>query len=142
MKNLNTWIKLVEATGGEVGLTFLVSGVVITGTLTPWARYAAWSQEVLMRTLHEGGKQALPSTEIGPVPRAMTEKVRAEWESLVRDSGEDPDTFAPEFPQFALRDVEIRTGLKGYWPTMPYLVVNTSEVAAFMPGTIAQPQFL
>jgi hypothetical protein len=33
-------INLIESGGLETGLTVLVSGTVVTGTLTPWPRYA------------------------------------------------------------------------------------------------------
>ena len=139
MKALDRWIRVVQSAGTEVSVTVLVSGVLITGFLTPWARYTSWSQEVAMRAMHEGGTHPLPDAAMGPISEHMTARVRAEWDAEVQEAGVDPDDYWPAFEQFALRDVEIRAGMKMYWPQVPYLVVSVSEVAAFMPGTIGQP---
>jgi hypothetical protein len=139
MRNLYIYLRLVEATGSEVGVTLLVSGVLITGILTPWARYTAWTKEITMRAVHERGPQGLPDVPMGPITPEITERVRAQWKADAAEAGMNPDDFEPEYREFALRDVEIRAGMKPLWAKAPYLVLATSEVAAFTPLLIPQP---
>jgi hypothetical protein len=66
----------------------------------------------------------------------MQERVKEAWRAAAAEAGEAPEDFSPSFEQFALRDAEIRTGLPPTWPRLPYLVIATSHVAVFMPGSL------
>jgi hypothetical protein len=136
--SLNATIKMVEVTGGAISVSLLVSGVIVTGTLTPWKRYALSLQEVLSRAMHEGGgEQPLPHVPTGPISASLRNQVRAEWDASLAAEGveADDDAIEHEFPQFALRDAEIRSGVAAYWSKLPYLVVTTARVGAFAPVT-------
>jgi hypothetical protein len=141
VEKLQDWVQVAEATGGEVGLTVLVSGVLVTGMLTPWPRYAAWSKEVTMRGMHETGPQALPDIPMGPISPEQAERARADYAAELSESGFDADE-TPEFPQFAMRDVTIRTGAGATWVRVPYLVVDTASVSAFFLGLVGPMESL
>ena len=48
--NVAFWVDWCEKNAGEVGVTLLVSGRVVMGTITPVPRYYMWRDEVLRRT--------------------------------------------------------------------------------------------
>src|SRR5688500_4309221 len=102
MRYLDSWIHNAEQ-GSEFSLSVLVDGVVITGTLTPWARYVAWLNEVMMRGFHEGGRHAIPRSDIGPMSKVEAAHFRDAYLAEFAEKGADPED-PPVFPQFALRD--------------------------------------
>ena len=124
--------------GLEMSLTVLVSGVVITGVITPWARYQRWLTEVAMRAQYEGGRHSIPDLEIGPIPRSQAEEIRAKYDDELRQVGREPDEPL-DFPQFVLRDAVVRSGLPAAWSAVPFIVIQTAHVGAFTPIAISEP---
>lgn len=141
----DTWVELVESTGIEMPVTLLVSGAVLVGTLTPWLRYAMWQQEVSMRATHEVGELVLPVMKIGPISKELTKKIAESWEerkltrSIPPDSENEDNQQELSFPEFALRDAEIRIGIPRTWRRYPFLVVRANAVQAMFPAEIRQP---
>jgi hypothetical protein len=141
----DTWVELVESTGIEMPVTLLVSGAVLVGTLTPWLRYAMWQQEVSLRATHEVGSLGLPVMKIGPISRDLAMQIAESWEerkltrSLPPDYENEDNQRELTFPEFALRDAEIRIGIPQTWRRYPFLVVRANTVQAMFPAEIRQP---
>jgi hypothetical protein len=94
-----------------------------------------------MRGMHETGPQALPDIPMGPISPEQAERARADYAAELSESGFDADE-TPEFPQFAMRDVTIRTGAGATWVRVPYLVVDTASVSAFFLGLVGPMESL
>ena len=130
---LNRWIRYVEATGHEVGITLLVGGATITGYLTPMLRYDEWLKEVMHRAIHEGGRSELPLIPMEPISAQLTQRVQEEWgeRELVPEGGDIDDPVIERGPGCVIRNAEVRpSGPKMYWQTYPYLQVQVSAVQA------------
>ena len=128
---LDAWIAEVNSLGTESALTLIMSGMTITGFITPTARYRAWLEEIASRAAF--GERVLPSSEIGPISREQSESIRQAWDAELTAEGRRdlPD-------QFCLRDVTVLTaGGKRDWLRIPFLVVSRSAVDAFSPVMIS-----
>jgi hypothetical protein len=124
MKHLQDLIKTVEATGGEIGVTLLVSGVVVSGYITPWTRFVRWEREVLMRTAHEGGRSIALNFGLGPIMPDDTREARESWDELVREREKEGTTEDDvHFDSFALRSAVAETSVnRDRWREFTYLV--------------------
>jgi hypothetical protein len=135
------WVRLVETQASEIGVTVVMHGVVITGVMTPYERFARWTQEVFQRAAHSGGRFGLPNAEMLPPTPDEVERIRAEWkarEDEVRSAeGLGPDDEVDldlDLSYFCLRDALVRAGHPDTWFTVPYLLLRTTSVDAFFPG--------
>lgn len=118
---------VVQATGDDFAVTLVVSGVVITGLITPWIRYQRWERETLMRTSYEGGHFVLPTQEAPPYPVETRKQDAAEWKEM-----HGAIRFSPD--RFCVSNAELQTGMRLYWVRVPFLVVKSAAVEAFSPG--------
>ena len=133
---LNRWIRYVESTGNEVGMTLLVGGTTISGILTPVRRYADWLAEVMNRADHEGGEMSLPTIEMPEITEQQSQRARDDWgEGGLTPGGESLDDPVRERgPGCVLRNAEVRPpGPKTYWQTYPYLLIQINSVDAILP---------
>lgn len=117
----------VEATGLDATVTLIVSGIVVTGAITSWGRYARWLTEVIMRAKYEGGSAALPPGGPPDFPE-LRAKDAAEWRATYPAGGASSD-------RFALADAEIRSGPPANWIRVPFLVILSSAVTALSVAT-------
>ena len=139
---VNRWIRFVESTGSEVGITLLIGGTTIVGYLTPMLRYEAWLTEVLLRTIHEGGHSTLPSIEMPPISPEITQRVRDEWEAggTISENEHPDEPVGATGPGCAIRNAEVRPpGVAKYWRTYPYLHVQVSAIDAIYLGHTPTP---
>ncbi|UCD25499.1 MAG: hypothetical protein JSW51_06185 [Gemmatimonadota bacterium] len=127
---LDAWITEVNSLGTESAITLIMSGMTVTGFITPTARYQAWLDEIANRAAF--GERVLPSSEIGPISPEQSELVRKGWSESVFGEGDE----VPK--QFCLRDATILVaGDQRDWLRIPFLVVSRSAVAAFSPIMIS-----
>ena len=136
MDHLQGIIKEVESSGREVGVTLLVSGVVVSGYITPWSRYQRWEREVGMRSLHEGGRSTTLNFGLGPITAAGTREAQASWDRLVAErarEGRGEEEF--HFERFALRSAVAETGVnRDRWREFMFLVISADAVDAYFVG--------
>ena len=140
---LNRWIRYVESTGNEVGMTLLVGGTTISGVLTPISRYADWLTEVMNRADHEGGEMSLPPVEMPAITEQQSLRAREEWgDGGLTPGGEGlDDPVGERGPGCVLRNAEVRPpGPKMYWQTYPYLLIQINAVDAILPVMTAGKQ--
>jgi hypothetical protein len=135
------WVRLVETQASEIGVTVVMHGVVITGVMTPYERFARWTQEVFHRAARGGGRFGLPKAEMLPLTPEEVERIRAEWKAR-EDEVRSADGLSPDddvdldldLSYFCLRDAVVRAGHPDTWFTVPYLLLRTTSVDAFFPG--------
>ena len=131
---LYRWVRYVESTGNEVGMTLLIGGTTISGILTSALRYDDWLKEVMYRAQHEGGMLSLPDVEMLPITEETSQRVRDAWMEAGIPEPESPDD--PLGPGCVLRNAEVRPpGPAMQWRTYPYLMVQVSAVDAILPAS-------
>ena len=122
---INNWLNVIHKHGGEMAVTLLVSGRIITGMLTPIQRYGRWEREVTARALLDDGKFTLPSLELGEMSPEESQGIKDDWP-------EQEERAKDGFTYLAIRNAEIRDS--GSVFHCPHLLVLTSAVAAFAIG--------
>lgn len=123
---INEWIRLVESSGFEMGVTLILHGVIVTGTLTPLTQYAAWFTEVLNRTTASARGQSSAGGIMPAMTIEQSEEVRRSWKQRMR--GEDMDDVV--FARCALKNVTLHQGHALLAVRFPYLLVNAAAVSA------------
>jgi hypothetical protein len=132
----DSFVRLVESNGCEIGVTVVVGGTVIEGVMCPVARLAEWQTETINRFLLGEGN-SFAATDMPPPTPQRKEAVRADFEERTRGYREQHGTDAPmSFRTFALRNAIVHTGSDGsQWTHHPYLLVDAQRVAAIALGT-------
>ena len=130
--------QLVEATGTDLGVTLLVSGVRIHGVMTSVWHYDAWIRHTLMIGVELGSMQG--ETTIDPPSREERQQAIDDLkDTVLRETGTHDSAFtavvkAMSFPRIALRNAEVQTGVAAYWSKHPYLLINADHVDAITLG--------
>lgn len=128
------FVAFAEQAGVEIGVTLVIGGTVVTGHVTPIARYVQWFGEVFHRTALEGGRARLTGT-MSPMTPGQAEQIREDWARYLELQGIEPDDVGSvSFSRFALRDAQIRSGPLQQWTTLPYLLVSSAHVQAATVG--------
>jgi hypothetical protein len=130
------WVHIIQSNAAELGVTIVVSGVVIEGTLTPAQRWAEWTGDVLSVALQLGGGPIDGSTE--PMSPAQADRIREEWKQGGKAKAHAEDGETPSFNTLYLRDTVIRSGIPADWRRVPFLAVSASHVSAFSIGTVTE----
>jgi hypothetical protein len=139
------YFELVESHGVEIGLTLVVSGVVIVGVLTPRLRYRRWRDELFHRALLGKGQFRIPESEIPPISDSLRAEVVAEWERTNAEAsatGSDPEEIETVVDYCCLRNAEIRAGMAMNWVTAPFLAITASSIDAVYPGVRARESMM
>lgn len=141
MPQLDVFLDMVNKNAGEFGVTLLVSGRIVTGTLTPGKRGADWLKEVVLRAAHEGGHLAVPPRDWRPISETEAEAIR-ENDRVNREqagAGEDQEDQIT-YASLCLRNATIHGSVPALNSNHPYLFVNTDSVAAFTIGFLGEPE--
>jgi hypothetical protein len=140
---LSVLVQIVNKHGVEFGITLLVQGRTISGTLTSNARFGKWVGELLKGVAV--GKTRLPVVETPGLSKEEVEAVQQDWkdfERRVREryTGEEAEDLLDQvYDQCCLRDVKVygmTAVLKQVQVTerYPYLMVKLASVGAFTFG--------
>lgn len=119
-------VSLVEDSIGEVGVTLLVGGTVVTGTLVPLRLYAEWVADLISRGAAGERYISQPPRVPESIPADLIVEIQRE-----RESGEK----AASFSRFCLRNATVRAGAGMHWVEHPYLLISAAHVGAFTVGT-------
>jgi hypothetical protein len=139
---IERFIFAAERHAFEMGVTLLIHGQVVTGTITPFRRFGRWMSEVQRRAALAGGKFQPPAdAEMLALTESQAEEIREEWDAREanfrkeRGLGDNEDlALHMDLEYFCLRDAGIRAGSPMSWITVPYLLLRTASVDAFFPG--------
>jgi hypothetical protein len=138
MHPLTEWIRYVEENASEVAVTVVIGGTVISGMLSPFARYERWCKEIDRRTRLAGGAVTLPNIKLPPLTAEERAEFREQWEARLAaaraEHGYPTDGEVPAglLDYFCLSNARMRT------TTYEFIVVQTASVGAFFPGRLAR----
>jgi hypothetical protein len=138
MHPLTEWIRYVEENGSEVAVTVVIGGTVISGMLSPFARYERWGKEIDQRTRLAGGAVTLPNIKLPPLTAEERAEFREQWQVRLAaaraEHGYPADDDVPPglLDYFCLANARMRT------VTYEFIIVHTASVGAFFPGRLAQ----
>lgn len=119
--------QLVEESGAEIGVTLLVNGVLIEGILTPLERWTEWTVAALSGTPNRQAARAPALTQ------EESEKLKKNWE---RRYAHLKGNVELTYDRICLRNATIQTVPNPeYWPTWPYMLIETLSIDAFTLGT-------
>jgi len=129
------WIRLAEAAGVEMTVTFVVDGVIITGMLTPVSQFAAWFKEVVHRAGASAKGQSNISGIMVPMTAEQQKEVQRSWDDEMRELGKDSDDDVV-FTKCALKNVTLCHGMPVAWIKLPYLIVSADAITAASLGAV------
>lgn len=127
--SLDTWVRTVNKGGTEYGVTLVVSGLIVTGHLSPISRYHAWLDEVSSRARFGGG--ALPEGQLGPISQRQSAEAIAAW-AAIEESADDDYTI----DQVCLRDVTV-LGAGSRAARLPFLLLDRRAISGFSPARLS-----
>ena len=117
--------QLVEVNGAEIGVTLVVNGLVIEGILTPVERWTEWTLAALTEM---GARQTARAPAL---TREESEEIKKKWQERYRHAHVELT-----YDRICLRNATIRTVPNPeYWPTWPYMLIETTSIDAFTLGT-------
>ena len=136
-------VHLVNAHGTEFGITLLVQGRTISGTLTPNNRFGKWIEELLRGAA--AGKTRRPVEQTPGLSDEEIKAVREDWEDFERrvldqyPAQKAGKLLDQVYDQCCLRDVKVYGMSKVFGQTQvtenyPYLMVRMASVAALTFG--------
>ncbi len=126
---LDTWVRTVNSGGTEYGVTLVVSGLIITGHLSPISRYHTWLDEVSSRARFGGG--ALPEGKLGPITERQSAEAIEAWGAM-EESEDDQSTIE----QVCLRDVTV-LGAGNRAARLPFLLLDRRAISGFSPTRLS-----
>jgi hypothetical protein len=138
MHPITEWIRYVEENGVELPLTVVTGGTIISGNLSPFARYERWCEEIDHRTRLAGGRLELEIVKLPPLTDEETAELREQWQTRLEaaraEHGFPTDDEVPPglLDYFCLSNARMRT------MTYEFIVVHTASVGAFFPGRLAR----
>jgi len=140
---LNALVQIVNKHGVEFGVTLLVQGRTLSGTLTSNARFGTWVEELLKGVA--AGKTRIPVVETPGLSNEEVEAVRQDWKDFERrvreryTGTEAEDLLDQVYDQCCLRNVKVY-GMTAVMKQVqvteryPYLMVKMVSVGAFTFG--------
>ena len=138
MHPLTEWIRYSEENGVEFPMTVIAGGMIISGNLSPFARYERWCKEIDRRTRLAGGAVTLPNIKLPPLTAEERAEFREQWEARLaaaraeRGYPTDDDVPPGLLDYFCLSNAKMRT------VTYEFIVVQTASVGAFFPGRLTR----
>lgn len=128
---IGTFVMMSEAEGMDVDVTLIVDGVIVTGSITPSARWQRWAMECLHRSGFEKSGFTIPpeAPELTTEQRlAMAAEFKAEFPNL--------DEWEPA--SFSLANAIVYTGQGPgrQWMQFPFLRIAASSVSAVAIGKL------
>lgn len=129
----------VERDGWEIGVTLLVGGVIITGTLTPAIRYHEWAASHVEIAAALGGLTT-QTTAVPAITAEEAQRARDAWRATLASEGLDPDSEEGQAARLRLGAVYLRNAiveagpLRGAgWRQYSFLAIATHAVQACTP---------
>jgi len=121
-------VRHAESGMKDVAVTLVVSGVVVTGSITTMRRYLRWERGAVSRTQFAGGEYDLP----GGSPPYPDEWRRNDVDEFLAEF----DSASRSFPYFCLADVAIYLPMTQQVMQPALLIVSAFDVGAFALGAV------
>jgi hypothetical protein len=78
---ITEWIRYCEENGVEFPMTVIATGMIISGNLSPFARYERWCNEIDHRTRLSGDRLELPNIKLPLLTAEEQAGFREQWQA-------------------------------------------------------------